>query len=86
MEHLLILLAPLAVAALCGWIGYHCAHHELRYERLRVKQERQALDAEWRSLEQTQRVRAVFLDARRAMQAEAARTIYQEGGRPNDRR
>lgn len=60
-----------ATAALLLWLGYQFAVGGLRDERTRVTAQRQALDAEWQALEQTRRVRAVFLEARQAMQAEA---------------
>lgn len=39
--------------------------------REEVERQRQQLDAEWRALDNTRRLRAVFLDARRQMADEA---------------
>ncbi|WP_436495541.1 hypothetical protein [Actinokineospora sp. HUAS TT18] len=60
----------LVTVGLLVWLGYECAGVKLSYDRARVRVQRQALEAEWRSLEQTDRVRSVFLAARRAMQRE----------------
>lgn len=47
-------------------LGYWLAHGQLAARR-------QALDAEWQALNNTRRVRAVFLHARLAMRDEALR-------------
>ncbi len=64
----------LLVAGLCGGlivIGYVYAAYRLLSYREAVEQQRQQLDAEWRALDNTRRLRAVFLDARRQMADEA---------------
>jgi hypothetical protein len=53
------------------WLGYQLAGEKVSYDRQRLRAQRQALDAEWQALEQTGRVRSIFLHARRAMQQEA---------------
>lgn len=84
---LLVALALTLAATSCGWvlalalvisallvaIGYGLAVNELYYDRTDVEAQRQALDDEWRMLDQTRRVRSIFLAARQAMQAEAQR-------------
>jgi hypothetical protein len=52
-------------------LGFALAADRLHGDQVRLRAQRQALDAEWQTLEQTRRVRSVFLAARRAMQAEA---------------
>lgn len=70
-----IAVVVLLMAGLCCGllvIGYVDAACRLLSYREAVEQQRQQLDAEWLALDNTRRVRAVFLDARRQM-AEAAR-------------
>lgn len=52
--------------------GYQFAVDKLHEDRTQVEQQKAALRAEWRQLDATQRIRSVFLSARRTMQAEAA--------------
>lgn len=65
-------LALLTATALIR-LGYQLAKDHLHGDgdRAWITAQRQALDAEWRALDHTRRVRAVLLEARRAMQAEA---------------
>lgn len=70
---LLVLTLILTTAGACGWLGYQWAMDKTRVERVQLAQERSVLEAEWQALDQAQRIRDVFLDARRAMQAEAQR-------------
>lgn len=63
----------MVVAAALVWLGYWVAVAKLRSDRQRIKHERTALDAEWRALDRTRRVREIFLNARRAMHEEAQR-------------
>lgn len=70
------------VAGLCVGliaIGYVYAACRLLSYREEAEQQRQQLDAEWRALDNTRRLRSVFLDARRQM-ADDARL---HGMRPN---
>lgn len=57
-----LLVLGLMLIALGYWLAYH-----------RLAEQRQALDAEWHALDNTRRVRAVFLHARLAMREEALR-------------
>jgi hypothetical protein len=57
------------------WVGYQLAVDKLHDDRAAVEQQQAALAAEWQQLDQTRRVRSVFLTARRAMQAEAERDV-----------
>jgi hypothetical protein len=68
-----VLIAPsvLIFALVLVWIGYHLALNNFRYDRECLAEQRQALEAEWQALENTRRVRSVFLRARRAMQDQA---------------
>lgn len=59
-----VLLVGLVVGLV--YLGWVTAHNRLRHER-------QLLDAEWRALDDTRRIRAIFLTARRALQADASR-------------
>jgi Na+-transporting NADH:ubiquinone oxidoreductase subunit NqrC len=59
------------VAGVFVMLGYVLAEDKLAADRAELDQQRQVLDAEWTALENTQRVRSVFLAARRAMQREA---------------
>lgn len=63
----------IVVAGVLLWLGYWVAVEKLSHDRARVVRERTALDAEWKALDRTRRVREVFFDARRAMQEEAQR-------------
>jgi hypothetical protein len=76
-----LLIAAVLLLVLAGFAGYVLAHE-------RLADARAALDAEWRALDNTRRVRAVFLHARRAMQAEAHRASRggQFGHDPGDYR
>jgi cell division protein FtsL len=82
----IVLLLLIGMAALI-WIGYQFAVDKLHEDRTQVEQQKAALKAEWQQLDATRRVRSVFLSARRAMQAEAARMSWptddhdQEAGR-----
>ncbi len=68
-----VLLALLlcALAALLIVLGWQMAVGHFRRDRDHLLLQRQALNAEWKTLENTRRVRGLFLDARRAMQREA---------------
>lgn len=64
----------LLLAVLCGVlivIGYVYAACRLLSDRDAAEQQRRQLDTEWRALDNTRRLRAVFLDARRQMAEEA---------------
>lgn len=74
MDGLLVAMSVAVGAAALLWLGYQLAADKLHRERQQLKQEKAALQAEWRQLDQTRRVRAVFLTARRAMQQEAMRS------------
>lgn len=65
-----VVLAGLGLGAVV-YLGWWLAISGLRRERSQLQTERTALDAEWQALDNTRRVRAVFLAARRAMQREA---------------
>jgi cell division protein FtsL len=74
MTVMLAIAVVLLVAGLCVGlmaIGYIYAACRLLSSREAVEQQRQQLDAEWRALDNTRRLRAVFLDARRQMAEEA---------------
>lgn len=84
----LIIAGLLVVAAgVFIWLGYQIAVDKLHHDREQVEQQQAALQAEWRQLDTTRRIRSVFLSARRAMQAEATRAPWpradhdQEAGR-----
>jgi hypothetical protein len=63
----LIFLVPIfLLLLLAGITGFVLAHEQLSGQRT-------ALDTEWRALDNTRRVRAVFLHARLAMRDEALR-------------
>jgi hypothetical protein len=74
----LILLSVFAVVGFLVWFGYRWAVNDLRIEQMQVDRERQALDVEWEALQRTRQLRAAFLNARRAMQAEAQPTPNQQ--------
>lgn len=78
VEVLGTVLALLVGVGLLIAAGWWLAHEQLQAHWQRLRTARSVLDAEWRALEQTRRVRETFLLARRAMQAEADR---QDGGR-----
>jgi hypothetical protein len=69
----LVIVMVLLLAGGLLWLGYLLAEDTLRAERARLARQRDVLDAEWQALDNTRRVRAVFLDARRKMQDEAQR-------------
>jgi cell division protein FtsL len=73
MLSLLLVLLFVFVLAVAVWFGYEWAADNLRDQRAKVAEQRAALDAEWKALNQTQKVRMVFFRARRAMQAESHR-------------
>jgi hypothetical protein len=60
-------------AGVLVWLGYIWARDDYRVERADLVTQRQVLEAEWRALDGTEQVRAVFLAASRAMQDEARR-------------
>lgn len=64
----LLVLVPMFIA-----LGYCLAQGHLAAQRAELTAQRQALDTEWQAMDQTRRVRAVFLAAQRAMQDEAQR-------------
>ena len=59
------------VVGLVLWLGCQLADEQLARDRTRLDAQRQALDMEWRALEQTGRVRSLFFETRRAMHEEA---------------
>jgi Na+-transporting NADH:ubiquinone oxidoreductase subunit NqrC len=71
MGVVLVFVFIVLVAGVFVTLGYVLAEGKLAHDRAELDQQRQVLDAEWTALENTQRVRAVFLAARRAMQREA---------------
>jgi Tfp pilus assembly protein PilN len=68
-----IVLVLVLLCLLLVWLGYQLAVDNLRTDREHLDHQRVALRAEWQQLDRIRRVRAVFLSARRAMQAEADR-------------
>lgn len=71
-----IVTTVIAVTVLVGLLvglGWQLAVENLRYVRSGLQNQRDLLDAEWRALDDTRRIREVFLVARRAMQREADR-------------
>lgn len=69
-----ILAAVVAAITLVGlfvWLGWQLALEHFRHVQSGLQQQRDLLDAEWQALDNTRRVREVFLLARRAMQREA---------------
>lgn len=68
---LVMLLLLLILGGLLVFLGWQLALQYLRDQRDVLLVQRQALDAEWRALENTRQVRGVFLDARRSMQRDA---------------
>jgi cell division protein FtsL len=66
----LVLIILVAAGALVR-LGYVWAVRKFGTERVRLDSQRQALSAEWRALDDTRRIRAVFLAARHAMHDEA---------------
>ncbi|OLT23163.1 hypothetical protein BJF78_07360 [Pseudonocardia sp. CNS-139] len=74
-----VLVVLLGLLVALGW-ALAVDHHQEQAHRLR--QQREALDAEWRALEQTARVRAVFLGARRAMHEESVRQAPRAADEP----
>jgi hypothetical protein len=72
-------------AAALVWVGYCLATGKLHEDREAVEQQRAALDAEWQQLDQTRRVRSVFLTTRRAMQTEAERAARLFAEREDER-
>lgn len=87
MSALGIAVLLVVIAGVFIWLGYQFAVDQLHHDREQVDQQKAALKAEWQQLDATRRVRSVFLAARRAMQAEAARSSWssddhdQEAGR-----
>lgn len=79
MSTVLIIICILVAAGAFLWLGYQLAVGKLDDDRQQVEQQQDALKAEWQQLDATRRLRAVFLSARRAMQAEAWRA-----SRPGD--
>jgi hypothetical protein len=71
MIFFLIIVSLTIVVAIC--LGYALARKHQAQDRIRLEQDRASLATEWRALEGTRQVRAVFLAARRAMRAEADR-------------
>ncbi|MDQ3763029.1 MAG: hypothetical protein M3460_15690 [Actinomycetota bacterium] len=63
------------VALMLVWLGYQLARDRTRDEHAWIAQQKAALDAEWRQLDQTRRIRSVFWAARQAMHAEAENTL-----------
>jgi hypothetical protein len=64
------------VALILVWLGYQLARDRTRDEHDWIAHQKAALDAEWRQLDQTRRVRSVFWAARQAMHAEADNTLW----------
>jgi hypothetical protein len=60
------------VALMLVWLGYQLARNRMQDTHAWITHQKAALDAEWRQLDQTRRVRSVFWAARQAMHAEAA--------------
>lgn len=75
-----VLLGTVLISGLL-YLGWRLAIHDLRRQRQGLRAERDLLDAAWRALDDTRRVREVFLVARRAMQREATRQ-YHRGEQP----
>jgi len=75
----LTLVALFGLAGLFLLLGFGIADERLAGDRAKLDQQRQLLDAEWRTLDATQRIRGVFLAARRAMQHEADRYDHRNG-------
>ena len=64
------------VALMLVWLGYQLARERMRDTRDWIAHQKAALDAEWRQLDQTRRIRSVFWAARQAMHAEAQNTPW----------
>jgi hypothetical protein len=64
------------VAPMLVWLDYQLARNRMQDEHTWITQQKAALDAEWRQLDQTRRVRSVFWAARQAMHAEAGNTLW----------
>lgn len=78
---LALLCLLLAAFCLLVYLGWLLAISHLRQQRDVIDQQRKFLNSEWRALDNTRRVREVFLSARRTMQREAQRQ-YQHGELP----
>jgi uncharacterized membrane protein len=63
------------VALMLVWLGYQLARDRMRDEHAWIAHQKAALNAEWRQLDQTRRIRSVFWTARQAMHAEAENTL-----------
>jgi sulfite exporter TauE/SafE len=59
------------IALMLVWLGYQLARDRMRDTQAWITHQKAALDAEWRQLDQTRRIRSVFWAARQAMHAEA---------------
>lgn len=64
------------VALMLVWLGYQLARDRMRDTCDWIAHQKAALDAQWRQLDQTRRVRSVFWAARQAMHAEADNTPW----------
>jgi predicted Holliday junction resolvase-like endonuclease len=69
---MLTVAVAVVVALMLVWLGYQLARNRIRDTQAWITHQKAALDAEWRQLDQTRRVRSVFWAARQAMHAEAA--------------
>lgn len=77
---LTVAVLAVAIAGFLVRLGYRCAKDEVVVAWIELDYDRAALEAEQQAFEQTKRVRAVFLDVRRAMQREAQRSFQQLEG------
>lgn len=70
MGTVVVLLAVLAAAMVLVRLGYVFAADRLAAGWDELDARREMLDAEWRALDDTRRIRTVFLKARQAMRTE----------------
>jgi Tfp pilus assembly protein PilO len=83
MGTFLIVLCILVAATAFLWLGYQLAVDKLDDDRHQVEQQRDALKAEWQQLDNTRRLRAVFMSAHRQMHDAATRDLRRnQGGQP----
>lgn len=71
MTALFIFLLAIAMVAGLIALGYGLAQDKLSDDKAEVEQQRQALDVEWRALENSRRINDVFFRARQAMREAA---------------
>lgn len=70
IETIVVLLLLAIVCLGLVAIGFKLSENRLSTDRIQLERERRSLDAEWTALDNTRRIREVFLGARRMMQDE----------------